>query len=83
MIEDLGFTYDLVDGITNPTLVQSLPYTSGGVTYTANQIRKVNITVGVRSERASAKTGDYLRNQLTTSVGVRSLASVDRYTVDP
>jgi prepilin-type N-terminal cleavage/methylation domain-containing protein len=82
VVEDLGFTYDLVDAVTNPTEVPSLPYTSGGVTYTANQIRKVNIRLGVRSERTSSQTGEYLRNHLSTSVGVRSLASVDRYAVD-
>jgi type II secretory pathway pseudopilin PulG len=83
VVEELGFTYDLVDAATNPTEVRSLPYTSGGVTFTSNQIRKVNIRLGVRSEGKSAQTGDYLRNNIFTSVGVRSLASVDRYTVDP
>ena len=36
--------------------VPSLPYTSNGVTYTSNQIRKVNISVGVRSERLARQT---------------------------
>ena len=59
--------------------VPQLPWTTGGVTYTSNQIRKVNIHTGVRSELRSRFTNDYVRNHITTSVDVRSLASVDRY----
>jgi prepilin-type N-terminal cleavage/methylation domain-containing protein len=78
-IEDLDLTYDLVDGAVNPSDVPQLPWTSGGVTYTSNQIRKVNLHAGVRSELRSRFTNDYVRNHITTSVDVRSLASVDRY----
>jgi hypothetical protein len=49
------------------------------VTYTDNQIRKVNVHVGVRSEAISNPTQDYVRNHITTSVNVRSLAAVDKY----
>ena len=52
---------------------------STAVTYTANQIRKVNVHVGVRSETISKPTQDYVRNHITTSVNVRSLAAVDKY----
>jgi prepilin-type N-terminal cleavage/methylation domain-containing protein len=79
VVEDLDLTYDLYDGVVNPTAVQSLPYTLNGVTYTESQIRKVNIHVGVRSESISKPTNDYVRNHITTSVNVRSLAAVDRY----
>ncbi|MGE3959019.1 MAG: type II secretion system protein J [Vicinamibacterales bacterium] len=81
VIEDLDFSYDLVDGVNNPVDIPDLPYTDSGagVTYNANQIRKVNIHVGVRSESISRVTNDYVRNQISTSVDVRSLASVDRY----
>lgn len=79
VVEDLDLTYDLVDGVVNPTEVHSLPYTSGGVTYNSGQIRKVNLHVGVRSETISNPSRDYVRNHITTSVDVRSLASVDRY----
>ena len=34
-IEDLDLTYDLVDGAVNPSAVPQLPWTTGGVTYTA------------------------------------------------
>lgn len=83
VVEDLDLSYDLVDGVTNPTNVASLPYTTGvapnQVTYTSNQIRKVNIHVGVRSEVWSKPAMDYVRNHISTAVDVRSLASVDRY----
>jgi prepilin-type N-terminal cleavage/methylation domain-containing protein len=79
VVEDLNFTYDLVDGITNPVNVTSLPVTLAGVTYNSNQIRKVNVHMGVRSEIMSRPLHDYIRNHVNTSVDVRSLASVDRY----
>ena len=83
VVEDLDLTYDLVDEVTNPTNVTSLPWTDNSVnpvvTYNANQIRKVNVHVGVRSEQLSKPTQDYVRNHISTSVDVRSLASVDRY----
>ena len=63
----------------DPSGVPQLPWTNGGVTYTSNQIRKVNLHAGVRSELRSRFTNDYVRNHITTSVDVRSLASVDRY----
>jgi prepilin-type N-terminal cleavage/methylation domain-containing protein len=79
VVEDLNFTYDLVDGVTNPTNVTGLPITLSGVTYNSNQIRKVNVHMGVRSEIMSKPLHDYLRNHVNTAVDVRSLASVDRY----
>ena len=79
VIEDLDFTFDLVDGINNPSGVLQLPWTSSGTTYSSNQIRKVNIHVGVRSELRSRVSQDYVRNHISTAVDVRSLASVDRY----
>jgi hypothetical protein len=79
IVEDLNLAYDLVDGVSNPVNVEQLPYTAGGVTYTASQIRKVTIQVGVRSETKSARTRDYLRSHLSTVVSLRNLAYVDRY----
>jgi hypothetical protein len=81
IVEDFDVTYDLVDGVTNPTNIRSLPYTdtSSGLTYNSNQIRKVNLHVGVRSEVLSQPAQDYIRNHLTTAVDVRSLASITRY----
>ena len=79
VIEDLDLNYDIVDGVVNPVNVGDLPYTANGNTYTANQIRKVNVHVGVRSESKSKKTNDYLRNHVSTVVSIRNLAYVDRY----
>jgi hypothetical protein len=91
VVEDLNFTYDLVDGVINPTNVNSLPCPTAlelmcgattpatGITYNSNQIRKVNVHMGVRSEIMSKPLHDYIRNHVNTSVDVRSLASVDRY----
>jgi prepilin-type N-terminal cleavage/methylation domain-containing protein len=79
VVEDLELSYDIVDGVTNPTNVRDLPYTAAGVTYTANLIRKANVHIGVRSETMSAKQRDYLRNHLSTTVSLRNLAFVDRY----
>src|ERR1051325_1072325 len=79
VVEDLQLTYDLVDGSVNPTNVAGLPYPLNGVTYSANQIRKVTVHIGVRSETMSARLKDYLRNHLSTTVSIRNLAFVDRY----
>lgn len=79
VVEDLQLSYDLVDGVNNPAGVPGLPYVGNGVTYTASQVRKVNVHVGVRSEELNAKTNDYLRTHVSTVVGVRNLAYVDRY----
>jgi hypothetical protein len=83
VVEDLDLTYDLVDGVNNPTAIPNLPFTDNSinppVTYNSNQIRKVNIHVGVRSEQISKTTSDYVRGHISTAVDVRSLASVDRY----
>jgi Tfp pilus assembly protein PilW len=80
VVEDLQLSYDLVDGLANPTNVPDLPYTSpAGTTYSANQIRKVSVHIGVRSENMSTRTHDFLRNQLSTVVSIRNLAYVDRY----
>lgn len=83
VVEDLDLTYDLVDGVNNPAEIPALPYTDStqmpAITYNSNQIRKVNIHVGVRSEMISRPTQDYIRNHISTAVDVRSLASVDRY----
>jgi prepilin-type N-terminal cleavage/methylation domain-containing protein len=78
-IEDLDLSYDLVDGINNPVAQHTVPVTIAGIHYTPNQIRKINLHVGVRSEDLSPRTHDYVRNHLTTVISVRSLAYVSRY----
>ena len=85
-IEDLELSYDLVDGTENPTNIKDLPHSATvdgvAVTYGANQIRKVNLRVGVRSELKSPRANDYLRNRLSTVISLRNLAYVDRYDDD-
>lgn len=80
VVEDLDLTYDLVSPTASTVAaVPSLPLTQGGLTYTANMIKKVNVHVGVRSETLSKPTLNYVRNHINTAVDVRSIASVDRY----
>jgi hypothetical protein len=79
VVEDLQLSYDIVDQSVNPTGVDDLPYTANGVTYSANQIRKVTVHIGVRSETMALKPRDYLRTHLSTVVSLRQLAYVDRY----
>jgi type II secretory pathway pseudopilin PulG len=74
VIEDLQLTYDLVDGVTNPTGVSTpVPPNS------ANQIRRANIYVSGRTSSIIKQTGQYLRANLTTQVSLRSLSFVNRY----
>jgi hypothetical protein len=79
VVEKLLFSYDLVDGTNNPTAVKSVPYTANSVTYSASQIRKVNVQIGVRSEEQSTPQRQYLRKELSTVVSLRNLAYVSRY----
>jgi prepilin-type N-terminal cleavage/methylation domain-containing protein len=74
VLEDLQLTYDLVDGVTNPTNIAS-PVAPNS----PNQIRKVNIFLSGRSSSLIRNTEEYLRRSLTTQVSLRSLAFIDRY----
>ncbi|MDE3156378.1 MAG: prepilin-type N-terminal cleavage/methylation domain-containing protein [Acidobacteriota bacterium] len=74
VIEDLQISYDLVDGVTNPTDVKA-PVAPN----TPSEIRKVNLQLGVRSDDRVSQLGDYLRTHLNTQVSLRNLAFVDRY----
>jgi hypothetical protein len=83
-LDNLQFSFDLVDGITNPTN-QDDPATP-------NQVRKINIVVGARSRERSPMmiaranvdpeapvVDPFFRASLTSQVSLRSLALVDRY----
>lgn len=74
VLENLQLSYDLVDGVTNPTNVKSPVAPNSN-----NQIRKVNIFVTGRTDSVIRNTKDYLRHSLTTQVSFRSLAFVNRY----
>ena len=73
-IEDIQFTFDLVDGYTNPADVESPP-----VGNSPAQIRKVNVLLATRSHKQNAATGRYQYQTLTTQVALRSLSFIDRY----
>ena len=85
-IENLQFTYDLVDG-TSATLsnvrMDATDLTVAGAcapsACSPNQVRKVNVFVSARSTRTFSQNNRFFRNTLTTQVSLRSLALVDRY----
>jgi hypothetical protein len=78
-IEDLQFTYDVFDTNTS-TLTTALPDAATGTppVPVPNQIRKVNVTMSVRSPRPNER-GVYDHYSLTTSIGPRNLSFRDRY----
>ncbi len=78
-IEDLQFTYDVFDTNTS-TLTAALPDAATGTPAVAkpNQIRKINVSMTVRSPRPNAQ-GKYDHFTLSTSIGPRNLSFQDRY----
>jgi hypothetical protein len=84
-VENLQVSYDLVDGVDNPTDVKFTAQDIAGTgrcspnPCSPNQIRKVNVTVSGRSRIPMRQTKQFLRNTLQTQVSLRSMAFVDRY----
>jgi prepilin-type N-terminal cleavage/methylation domain-containing protein len=84
-IENLQVTYDMVDGVANPSNVRMVAadFTNAGACApqpcSPNQIRKMNVFVAGRSAERFSATGEFFRNTLATQVSLRSLALVDRY----
>jgi prepilin-type N-terminal cleavage/methylation domain-containing protein len=78
-IEDLQFTYDIVDDNTG-SLIANLPNAASGTPPTSkpNQIRKINISITGRSLRPG-QNNSVQRVNLSTSVGPRNLSFRDRY----
>jgi len=74
VLENFQLSYDLVDGVTNPTNVAD-----PSDPYSPNQIRKANIFLSGRSTSRIRTTGEFLRRTLTTQVSLRSLSFVNRY----
>jgi type II secretory pathway pseudopilin PulG len=72
VIEDLSISYDINGG---------LPSFGGPIvpTYSPNSIRKVNLSLGSRSDSAFSQNKAYFRNNLQTQVSVRSLAFFSDY----
>jgi len=83
-LEAFKLTYDIANSVNNPAHVRMIAadLTTGGacnpLVCSANQIRKVNVTLAIRSEKRSAESGFY-HNTLFTQVALRNLAFVDRY----
>lgn len=74
VLEDMQLSYDLVDGVTNPTGIETpVPPNS------PNQIRKANIFLSGRSSSRVRTTDEFLHRSLTTQVSLRSLSFIDRY----
>lgn len=81
-VENLQFTYDIVDGETNPANVRMTAQDRDG-TGRCNpnacdeaQIRKVNIVLSGRTNRMD---NGAVRNMLTSQVSFRGMAFVDEY----
>jgi hypothetical protein len=73
-VEGLQLTYDLVDGVTNPSAVDE-PVAPNS----ESQIRKANIALSARSYKLHRATGEFQREMLTSQVSLRSLSFFDRY----
>ena len=73
-VENLQFTYDLINGSTNPSNVET-PISP----LSPNHIRKANLFLAARSLDLSLPSNQFLRNSMALSVGLRSLTFVDRY----
>src|SRR5262249_54112097 len=67
-VENLQFTYDIVDGAANPSGVDTPPAGNS-----PNQVRKLNIFLSARSENRNPQTRQFFRNSMQTVVGLRSL----------
>lgn len=86
-VEQFLITYDLVDGTNNwidVAMTAADTAVGGGGACGAspcseNQIRKVNVTLSMRSRQRFSTTREFMRNSLYSQVAVRSLAFTDRY----
>jgi type II secretory pathway pseudopilin PulG len=84
-IDNLQFTYDMLDGVGNPSNVRMVDadFTTAGACSpnpcSPNQIRKMNVFLSARSTQPFSVTKRFFRNSLSTQVSLRSLALVDRY----
>jgi hypothetical protein len=76
VVEDMAFSFDL----TEPALTPPVS-TVANVLYPDNvsQIRKVNVFLAARSESPLAVNKIYYRNNLTTSVNIRSLCFYNQF----
>ena len=84
-IENLQFSFDLVDGNTNPANVRMTTADRNGTgacspnPCTEAQIRKVNIALTGRSQNAVNRAQRAFRNTLVSQVSFRGMAFIDEY----
>jgi hypothetical protein len=72
-VENLQLTWDLVDGVTNPTYVDEFDDE-----VLEGQIRKANVYMAARSLAESGRNRT-MRTSLSTQVSLRSMSFVSRY----
>lgn len=75
-LENLRFTYDFVDGVTNPANQPGVPNGNS-----ESQIRMINVYLGARSSYLVTKGNRSLfeRNNLMSQVSLRSMAYHNKY----
>jgi hypothetical protein len=73
-LEDLKFTYNFIDGVTNPSNQPTVP-----ANYSENQIRSVDVFLGARSNYSEMLQNRFIRSNLETQVSLRSMAYRNRY----
>jgi len=73
-LENMQFTYNYVDGVTNPSNQVGVP-----TGLSENQIRSVNVFLGARSNYFDPQRKRYTRVNLQTQVSLRSMAYRNRY----
>lgn len=75
-LENLQFTYNFIDGVTNPVNQSTVP-----VGDSESQIRSVNVYLGARSSYSIRQGSKFLysRSNLMTQVSLRSMAFVNKY----
>jgi prepilin-type N-terminal cleavage/methylation domain-containing protein len=73
-LEDMKFTYNFVDGATNPSNQPTVP-----AGFSENQIRSVDVFLGARSNYRDPMQGRFIRSNLETQVSLRSMAYRNRY----
>ena len=84
-VENLQISYDLVDGVGNPSGIKMNAADVAGTgacspnPCSPNQIRKINVTITGRSRTSLRQTRQFFRNTLTTQVSLRSMSFMDRY----
>jgi hypothetical protein len=84
-VDSMQFTYDISNGVTNPSGVEMTAGDQGTTgacapnACAAAQIRKVNVTLGTRSSNAVNQNLRSFRNTLQSQVSLRGMAFVDEY----